>query len=407
MNSTNQILIVGGGAAGIATASSLLKRDRTLDITIIEPSDNHYYQPGWTMVGAGIFNKEETRRDTIAVWPTGVKRIKGSVIKFEPEQNLVTLSDGTSLKYNILAVACGLKLDWDAIEGLNEALGQNGVTSNYRYDLAPYTWKLVKEMKGKDAIFTQPAMPIKCAGAPQKAMYLSCDHWLKKNQLNEMNISFCNAGPVLFGCAPYVPPLMKYVKKYGINLDFGHNLIKVDGPNKTAWFKVNNEDLEAEVIEKRFDMIHICPPQCAPDFIRSSPISNEGGWVDVDQATLQHTKFSNIFGVGDVTSTPNAKTAAAVRKQAPIVASNIIAILAGGKPKPQYDGYGSCPLTVEKGKIILAEFGYGGKIMPTFPWDSTKPRRLAWILKKSILPAVYWSVMLKGREWLTKPYKAQ
>ena len=401
MDIAKQILIVGGGAGGIATATSLLKRDRSLDITIIEPSDDHYYQPGWTMVGAGIFSKEDTRRDTLSVWPSGVTRIKGEVEKFEPAKNLVKLSDGSSIKYETLVVACGLKLDWDSIEGLNEALGKNGVTSNYRYDLAPYTWKLVQEMKGKEAIFTQPAMPIKGAGAPQKAMYLSCDHWLRNNQLRDMNVSFCNAGPVLFGCAPYVPPLMEYVKKYGINLDFSHNLIKIDGENKIAWFNVSSENADSQIVEKKFDMIHVCPPQCAPDFIKSSPISNEAGWVDVNQETLQHTKFPNIFGIGDVTSTPNAKTAPAVRKQAPIVASNIISVLNGNNPKPQYDGYGSCPLTVEKGKIILAEFGYGGKVMPTFPWDSTKPRRMAWFLKKSILPTVYWSVMLKGREWLT------
>jgi sulfide:quinone oxidoreductase len=401
MDIAKQILIVGGGAGGIATAASLLKRDRSLDITIIEPSDDHYYQPGWTMVGAGIFSKEDTRRDTLSVWPSGVTRIKGEVEKFEPAKNLVKLSDGSSIKYETLVVACGLKLDWDSIEGLNEALGKNGVTSNYRYDLAPYTWKLVQEMKGKEAIFTQPAMPIKCAGAPQKAMYLSCDHWLRNNKLSDMSVSFCNAGPVLFGCAPYVPPLMEYVKKYGINLDFSHNLVKIDGENKIAWFKVSSENADPQVIERKFDMIHVCPPQCAPDFIKSSPISNEAGWVDVNQETLQHTKFSNIFGIGDVTSTPNAKTAAAVRKQAPIVASNIMLVLKGNNPTPQYDGYGSCPLTVEKGKIILAEFGYGGKVMPTFPWDSTKPRRMAWFLKKSILPTVYWSVMLKGREWLT------
>jgi len=401
MDDIKQILIVGGGAGGIATATSLLKRNRSLDITIVEPSDDHYYQPGWTMVGAGIFRKEETRRDTMSVWPSGVKRVKGEVAKFEPAKNLVQLLDGSTLKYEKLIVACGLKLDWDSIEGLNDTLGKNGVTSNYRYDLAPYTWNLVQEMKGKEAIFTQPPMPIKCAGAPQKAMYLSCDHWLKNNILKNINVSFCNAGPVLFGCAPYVPPLMEYVKKYQINLDFNHNLIKVDGNNKTAWFKISDENSEAKVIEKKFDMIHVCPPQCAPDFIRSSPIANEAGWVDVNQETLQHNKYPNIFGIGDVTSTPNAKTAAAVRKQAPIVASNVLLAMGGNSPKPRYDGYGSCPLTVEKGKIILAEFGYGGKVMPTFPWDSTKPRRMAWFLKKSILPTVYWNIMLKGREWLT------
>lgn len=403
----HQVIIVGGGAAGIATASSLRKRDNSLDIAIIEPADEHFYQPGWTMVGAGVFDKNETVRTMDAVWPQGIKRIKGAVKSFEPDSQTVTLEDGSAIDYDFLVVAAGLKLDWDAVEGLNEALGKNGVTSNYRFDLAPYTHNLVENMKGKTAIFTQPPMPIKCAGAPQKAMYLSCDIWSKAGKLKDLEVSFCNAGPVLFGCAPYVPPLMEYVKKYEIDLDFGHNLIKIDGPKQKAWFKVTKEGEDPQVVERKFDMIHVCPPQCAPDFIKESPLAGAGGWVDVDQATLQHTKFENIFALGDVTTTPNAKTAAAARKQAPIVAKNLIAKLNGQSLTSTYDGYGSCPLTVENGKIILAEFGYGGKVMPSFPWDSTKPRRAAWFLKKSILPWVYWNVMLKGREWITKTTSPQ
>ncbi|MFT5945373.1 MAG: sulfide:quinone oxidoreductase [Yoonia sp.] len=398
----HQIVIIGGGSAGIATAASLKSRDASLDIAIVEPSDQHFYQPGWTMVGAGIFTKAQTVRSTDAVWPGGVKRIKSPAATFAPDANSVTLEDGSEVSYDYLVVAAGLKLDWDAIEGLNDTLGENGVTSNYRFDLAPYTWELVQKMDGKIAIFTQPPMPIKCAGAPQKAMYLSCDAWLKAGKLKGINVSFCNAGPVLFGCAPYVPPLMEYVGKYGIDLDFGHNLIKIDGPSKTAWFKVTKEGSDPKTVARKFDMIHVCPPQCAPDFIKDSPLAGAGGWVDVDQATLQHTRYDNVFSLGDVASTPNAKTAAAARKQAPIVAQNLISHMKGQTPAPLYDGYGSCPLTVEKGKIILAEFGYGGKIMPSFPWDSTKPRRMAWFLKKSILPWVYWNAMLKGREWLTK-----
>ena len=403
----HQVIIVGGGAAGIATASSLRKRDNSLDIAIIEPADEHFYQPGWTMVGAGVFDKNETVRTMDAVWPQGIKRIKGAVKSFEPDSQTVTLGDGSAVSYDFLVVAAGLKLDWDAVEGLNEALGENGVTSNYRFDLAPYTHNLVENMQGKTAIFTQPPMPIKCAGAPQKAMYLSCDIWSKAGKLKDLEVSFCNAGPVLFGCAPYVPPLMEYVKKYEIDLDFGHNLIKIDGPKQKAWFKVTKEGEDPQVVERKFDMIHVCPPQCAPDFIKESPLAGAGGWVDVDQATLQHTKFENIFALGDVTTTPNAKTAAAARKQAPIVAKNLIAKLNGQSLASTYDGYGSCPLTVENGKIILAEFGYGGKVMPSFPWDSTKPRRAAWFLKKSILPWVYWNVMLKGREWITKTTSPQ
>jgi len=400
--SDHQILIVGGGAAGIAVAASLYKRDSSLQIAIVEPSDTHYYQPGWTMVGGGVFRKEETARSTASVMPEFVTHIKGAVATFAPEESSVTLEDGTSLSYDYLVVAAGCKLDWSAVEGLEETLGKNGVTSNYRYDLAPYTWELVQKTKGGEAIFTQPGMPIKCAGAPQKAMYLSCSAWKKENRLDQINVTFCNAGPVLFGCADYVPPLMEYVTGYGINLDFGHNLVKVDGPNQTAYFKVAKEDGEPEIVERKFDMLHVCPPQTAPDFIANSPLAPEGSWMAVDQETLQSTVAPNVFGLGDVTSTPNAKTAAAARKQAPLVAENLIAAMKNAKMPRTYDGYGSCPLTVEHGKIILAEFGYGGKVMPSFPWDSTKPRRAAWFLKKSVLPWVYWQAMLKGKEWVTK-----
>ncbi|PUB12165.1 NAD(P)/FAD-dependent oxidoreductase [Yoonia sediminilitoris] len=401
---THQVLIVGAGAAGLSTAASILKRQPSFDVAIIEPAEDHFYQPGWTMVGAGVFSKAQTKRSMDAIWPSKVKRIKGAVASFEPDANSVTLEDGREIGYDLLIVAPGLKLDWGAVEGLEEALGQNGVTSNYRYDLAPYTWQLVREMKARGtAIFTQPPMPIKCAGAPQKAMYLSCDEWMRAGKLVGMDVSFCNAGPVLFGVAAYVPPLMEYVERYGIDLDFGHNLIKVDGPAQKAWFSVTREGAAAETVERSFDMLHVCPPQCAPDFVKASPLADGAGWVDVDPATLQHTRHANIFALGDVASTPNAKTAAAARKQAPIVAMNAIAVLKGRQPWRHYDGYGSCPLTVEKGKIILAEFGYGGKLMPSFPWDSTVPRYSAWVLKSTILPALYWHGMLKGHEWLARP----
>ena len=402
MTRSYQILIVGGGAAGLATAASLHNRDRSLEIAIVEPADKHYYQPGWTMVGAGIFQKEETCRDMDSVWPAGVERIRNAVKSFDPKNNTVTLNDKTKIGYEILIVASGLKLDWDAIEGLTDSLGHNGVTSNYNYDLAPYTRQLGQELQRKDAIFTMPGMPIKCAGAPQKAMYLSCSTWMQVGKIKDIDVSFCNAGPVLFGCADYVPPLMEYVDRYGINLDFGYNLVKVDGPNQIATFKVAKEGEDPRLVERKFDMLHVCPPQCAPDFIKDSPLANEAGWMAVDQSTMQSTIAPNIFGLGDVTSTPNAKTAAAARKQAPIVADNLIAQMKEAAMPQAYDGYGSCPLTVEHGKIILAEFGYGGKLMPSFPWDSTKPRRAAWFLKKSVLPWIYWNAMLKGKEWLTK-----
>ncbi|MBT8410198.1 MAG: TIGR01244 family phosphatase [Octadecabacter sp.] len=403
-----EVVIVGAGAAGVSVAASLKARKPGMEIAIIDPADVHYYQPGWTMVGGGIFEAQDTAKTMGSLIPKGVHWLKSAVAAFEPDNNAVILDGCRVVKYGRLIVCPGIKLDWNKIEGLVDTLGKNGVTSNYRYDLAPYTWELVKGMKEGRAIFTQPPMPIKCAGAPQKALYLSGDAWFRKGVLKDIDIQFNNAGGVLFGVKDYVPALEKYIKKYGATCNFFHNLVAVDGPAKKAWFDVAKPDQPVERVEMEFDMMHVCPPQTAPDFIRVSPLADAAGWVDVDQATLRHKTYENIWSLGDVMNAPNAKTAAAARIQAPIVAENVLADMRGGSAVAQYNGYGSCPLTVERGKIVLAEFGYGGALLPSFPKfliDGTKPSKAAWFLKEKVLPPIYWKAMLKGREWMAAPEK--
>ena len=397
------VVVVGGGAAGIATAASLSRRRPELSMAIIEPCETHYYQPGWTLVGGGVFERNQTKRMMARVMPRGVNWIKAGVAEFAPERNEVVLEGGERVRYRALVVAPGIELNWDGVHGLRDTLGKNGVTSNYMFEMAPYTFELVRSLSNGRALFTQPPLPIKCAGAPQKAMYLSCDHWLRHGALNEIEVEFHAAGPVLFGVDYYVPSLMRYVEKYDARLNFTSNLKAVDGPGNKAFFEVKSSD-GTQLIERSFDMIHVCPPQRAPKIVRDSVLADKAGWVEVDPATLQHSRFVNIFGVGDACSAPNAKTAAAVRKQAPVVAENALRLLDGQPPRAVYDGYGSCPLTVERGKIVLAEFGYGGKLLPTFPFlDGRKPSRLAWFLKEKLLPTIYWELMLKGHEWLARP----
>lgn len=398
----HDIVIIGGGAGGISLASSLLKRQPDLDIAIIEPSDVHSYQPGWTMVGGGVFPVDRTRRAMAEVMPDRVIWYRTTAQGVDVENEQVICEDGQQYGYRRLVIAPGLVLDWGAIDGLEVTLGKNGVTSNYRFDLAPYTWSLVQSMSRGTALFTQPPMPIKCAGAPQKAMYLSCDHWRRQGKLGDIDVGFQNAGGVLFGVPEYVPALQRYIDTYGIDVRYQHRLVAVDGESQTASFMVSRERGD-EVIEHHFDMLHVVPPQKAPAFIAESGLGNRAGWLDLNSETLQHQRYQNIFGLGDVSGTANAKTAAAVRKQVPVVAQNLLASFDARPLSAEYAGYGSCPLTVERGRIVLAEFGYGGQLQPTFPrWvnDGTRPTRAAWLLKEKALPWLYWDVMLKGREWL-------
>lgn len=402
----HDVVIIGGGSAGISMAASLHRRRHGLDIAIIEPSERHCYQPGWTMVGGGIFSLAETIKPMKSVMPEHVTWYRAEARAFQPDEDRVELSDGTILGYQRLVVAPGLELNWDAVEGLSETLGTNGVTSNYHPDTAPYTWQLIQNLKSGTALFSQPPMPIKCAGAPQKAMYLACDYWMRQGVLGSMDVHFKNAGGVMFGVPDYVPALERYVERYHIHKDFQQNLVAVNGPAKKATFRDLSVEGEERFIECRFDMLHAVPPQRAPEFVRESVLANEAGWLDLDSETLQHPRYPKIFGLGDVSGTANAKTAAAVRKQVPVVAENLLASLDNQPLMAAYYGYGSCPLTVERGRIVLAEFGYGGQLQPTFPkWvnDGTQPTRLAWMLKARYLPYIYWHGMLKGHEWLVKP----
>jgi sulfide:quinone oxidoreductase len=396
MKQHHQILIIGGGNAGISTAAQLLRAKKDLEIAIIEPSEKHYYQPAWTLVGAGIFNLKDTIKNEKDYIPKNTTWIKDAVVSFEPEQKQVTTKTGDQYTYDVLIVAPGIQLNWHLVKGLKETIGKNGVTSNYSPDYANYTFECLKNLKdGQTALFTSPSTPVKCGGAPQKIMYLAGDYVQRHNI--KANIELTTAGGVIFGIKKYADELMKMVNKYNIQLSFKHDLIAVDGDAQIATFKVTAADGTTSEVQKKFNMIHVVPPQSAPDFVKNSSLVDQTGWIDVNKYSLQHVRYQNIFALGDATNTPNAKTGAAVRKQAPVLVKNVLSFLKNEKLDGSYSGYGSCPLVVGYGKLILAEFGYDNKVMETFPFDQSKPRWSMYMLKRYVLPWLYWHKILKGQ----------
>lgn len=402
-----QILIVGGGAAGITVAAQLLKQNRKLDIGIVEPSDQHHYQPGWTLVGGGIAPVEEFTRPQKSVIPPGSTWIQERVDALQPDDNAIRLSDGTILTYDTLIVCPGIQIDWSAIQGLPEALGKDGVTSNYSRDFAPYTWQAINEFKGGTAIFTYPATPIKCGGAPQKVMYMADDVFQRKSGVGvNTRVMFCTAGQVLFGVPDYARSLQKVVDRRGIDVQYQHNLTEIDAAKKEAVFAVTTpEGVTTQRIA--YDLIHVAPPMSAPDFIKQSPLSNgtPGGWVEVDAATLQHVRYPNVFSLGDASSAPTSKTAAAARKQAPVVVGNVLAFLESKPLATQYDGYTCCPLITGYNSTIMAEFGYNNRLMPSFPLDPTQERYSMFVAKAYALPWLYWNRMLPGEGFEADMFK--
>jgi sulfide:quinone oxidoreductase len=390
---SQKIVVVGGGTAGMSVVNWISRKSLSKDIVIIEPSDVHYYQPLWTLVGGGILPLKNSARPMEEYIPSGVNWIKEYVASFHPEKNLVITKSGQEISYDYLIVAAGIQLNWKNVDGLKETLGKNGVCSNYSEKTVDYTWECIQKCDSGNAIFTQPNTPIKCAGAPQKIMWLAEETFRDKKSRKSIEVVFASGGASIFGIKKYREALEPLVKDRNIKTLFQHNLISIDGPNKKATF----ENLATkEKVTLDYNMIHVTPPMGPPDFIKGSSIANADGWVDVDKYTLQHTKYLNIFSLGDCSSLPTSRTGAAVRKQAPVLLENLRLVMGGKIPTHKYDGYSSCPLVTGRGKVILAEFDYDGNPAETFPFDQGKERLSMYLLKKFVIPFMYWHAMLRG-----------
>ncbi len=391
---TYKVLIVGGGTAGITVAAQLKKRLKAGEIAIVEPSTKHYYQPLWTLVGGGIFPKERSEREEKDYIPDGVEWIQARVTEFYPEKNAVLTDKHGEIGYEYLVVCPGIQINWHLVKGLEESLGKNGVCSNYAYETVESTWENIRNLNEGIAVFTQPNTPIKCGGAPQKIAYLAEDYFRLNGRRDKIVVKFISGMPSIFSVKKYADALMKHCQQTGIETLFKHNLVEIRPEKKEAIFI--NLDTQQELVQP-YDMIHVTPPMGPPDFIKNSPLADSAGWVDVNKSTLQHNKYQNVFGLGDASSLPTSKTGAAIRKQAPVLVKNLFSLMKGEPLAASYDGYTSCPLVTGYDSLILAEFDYDLNPRETFPFDQSKERYSMFLLKKYVLPPLYWHGMLRGR----------
>jgi len=417
MKTHYQVLIIGGGTAGIMVAAQLRRKDKSLDIGIIEPADTHYYQPAWTLVGAGTYDYKKTAKPMKGLIPKGVEWIQDYATGFKPEQNQVDTKNTGLIGYDYLVVAPGLVMEPSMIEGLPEALDKGVVCSNYTDP--EHTWDVIRNFKGGNALFTQPGTPIKCGGAPQKIAYMAADYFRKKEINKSTNVIFATPGTVIFGLPEIRATLEKVLKHYGMHFKPFHTPFKIDAEKQIAYFHYKGKepiriaepnhlamkDEGNNVISIPFDMLHLAPPQAAPKFVRESSLANDSGWMDVDPHSLQHVTYKNIFSLGDVAGTPAAKTGAAIRKQVPTVVDNVNKLTRSQDPdNAAYNGYSSCPIVTGYGKMVLAEFDYDNNFTPDpklkqmLVFDSSKESWKLWILKKYGLPYLYWKKMMKGKE---------
>jgi eukaryotic sulfide quinone oxidoreductase len=403
---SHKVVVIGGGTAGLAISHQLLRTGKFAqhDIAVVDPSEWHHYQPGWTLVGGGLKTKQELRRRMSDLIDPQLQFHNHAVKVIAPEENSLTLTNGDKLSYEQLVVATGVQVDFGSVKGLPEALANrdSAVSSIYGYDFCDKTWNTIDKLKKGSAIFTQPAGVIKCAGAPQKVMWLAVDNWKRAGLYDPSNpsaspigITFASGLGGMFAVPKYAAKLEELRKERNVEGLFLHDLVAVDG-NTATFARPDGKD----AVTRKFDLLHVTPKMGPHQFIKDSALANGTGYVDVDDGTTQHKKYPNVWSAGDASSLPTSKTAAAVTAEAPVVVRNLLLAMEGKAPDAVYDGYTSCPLLTEYGKVLLAEFKYGGVPKETFgDWlgiDQATPRRSFWHLKKDFFPWVYYNNMVNG-----------
>lgn len=389
-----KLLVCGGGAGGCSIAA---KYAHKMGCVVVEPSDTHYYQPMWTLVGGGLKTVEQSARPMASVLPKAATWIKDSVAAFEPHRNRVVTANGTVIRYNLMVVALGLDLHYDAIPGLEEALNTegSGVCSNYSHKYVDRTLKCVKDFEKGNAIFTFPNTPVKCAGAPQKAAYISDALLRKLGKRDNAKVRYKTSLPVIFGVKKYADSLWEVCKSRDIDVGLRQELVEIRMSAKEAVFK--NLEKPFDLKTESFEMLHVCPPMGPAAVLKGAPeVTDAAGFLSVDKETLQHTKFPNIFGLGDCANLPTSKTTAAVAAQVGVLAKNISAVLKDQVPTAKYDGYTSCPLVTSLNSCILAEFDYNLNPLETFCVDQGKERYTSFLLKRDVMPLIYWHGLLNG-----------
>lgn len=396
MGKNHRVVVVGGGAAGLNVAGRVRRLAPSLEVILVEPSEYHYYQPLWTLVGGGVYPRERSQRSMRDLIPNGVRWIRDAAHEFRPEENAVLTRGGERITYDALVVAPGLQINWDAIPGLKEGLGRNGICSNYSFESVSSTWAQLQAFRGGRALFTIPSTPIKCAGAPLKIMFLAEDHFRRTGIRDQCDIAYMSAGAAIFRAPKYAKELVKIAGARGIDVKYKRELVALRPDAREAVFR--DLDSGEEHVEK-YDFIHVTPPMGALDFMKKSPLADAAGWVEVDKTTLRHVRYPNVYGIGDASSLPTSKTAAAIRAQGPVLVHNLLAGLRGVQPTDLYNGYTSCPLITGYGRLMLAEFDYNLEPCETFPFDQGRERRSMYWLKKYVMPIIYWRGLVRGRRW--------
>uniref|UniRef100_A0A3Q2YKL1 Sulfide:quinone oxidoreductase, mitochondrial n=1 Tax=Hippocampus comes TaxID=109280 RepID=A0A3Q2YKL1_HIPCM len=398
-----KMLVLGGGSGGIAMSARMKRMLGAENVAVVEPSEMHYYQPLWTLVGAGAKTVASSGRPTSSIIPSGVRLVKSKVEEINPDTNTVRTDDGTEMSYDYLIVALGLQLHFEKIKGLPEGFEHPKIGSNYSVETVDKTWAALQAFKEGNAVFSFPNTPVKCAGAPQKIMYLSDAFLRKTGKRAKANIIYNTSLPVIFGVKKYADSLWDIVKQRDIKVNLRQNLIEVRADKQEAVFE--NLDKPGEITVFQYDMLHVTPPMGPNSVIKGSLLADEAGWLDVDKENLQHKRYPNVFGIGDCTNLPTSKTAAAVAAQSAVLNRTIKKILKNEKPDKKYDGYTSCPLVTSYNTVVLAEFDYNGQPLETFPINQAKERRLMYHMKADVMPHLYWHGLLRGLWGGPEPFR--
>jgi sulfide:quinone oxidoreductase len=394
-----KLLILGAGTAGTIMANKM-RKDLPVNewkITIIEKEKDHYYQPGFLFIPFGRYRMNEIVKPVSKFIPSGVELVNAVIERIDAPAGKVILSDNSSVDYDILIVATGVRISPEETPGLSGKLWGESIFDYYTKEGAEALNGFFKTWKGGRLVINIADNPIKCPVAPLEFAFYADEFFIKKGIRDKVEIVYVTPMSGAFTKPKAAKMLGALLEKKKINIVPDFFIGEVDNDNKKI--------IDFGGREVSFDCLVSIPLHTGEQAIIKSGIGDEFGFVRADKYTMQSVLHSNIFVIGDAGNFPTSKAGSVAHFQADILHENLLSYINGKPLTAKSDGHSNCFVETGFGKGILIDFNYDTEPLPgVFPVPVIGPMSLlkedrANHIGKLLFKWVYWNILLRAR-WL-------
>ena len=393
-----KLLVLGAGTAGTMVVNKLRSEldESDWSITVVDPSPDHHYQPGYLFIPFGVYDEADVVKPTASFLPKGIEMIQASVERVDTDGSQVYLTDGEALPYDQLIIATGNTPRPDQTPGMTDAEWRRSIFDFYTLEGAVALGSALESFSGGRLVVHITEMPIKCPVAPMEFAFLADSYFREKGIRDAVEIVYVTPLDGAFTKPVASKLLGGMMDERDIALETDFYIESID-PDRRVLVSYDEREIE-------FDLLVTVPLNMGADFVAKSGIGDELNYVRVDQGTFLARDTDNVFALGDAADLPTSKAGSVAHFAVDVFVDNFLHHIRGAEMPHRFDGHANCFVESGGGKAMLIDFNYDVQPLPgKYPLPGVGPFSLLAETEmnhfgKLLFKWVYWNALLPGRD---------